>query len=737
MYKTFPFPGFGGGLNLRDGVDVVEENQALDALNVLFMTRGTVEERSGYAQLTIQEGANRYDSLTPFYKSDGTRQIVAGAGARLEGINTAGTVIASLATGITASPHFFRRFGGPTGEHLYISNGTDTVRRWDGAAFSTPTYVGTTPTGKFLGLSVTDNRLVNARFTGTTAGNNPSTVRFSDEGDPLSWDVTNYIDLTPGDGEAIMGVATWRDLTIVFKQSRFFVFYGNSVDDDGAPEFNYRPVDAGVGLVSPQALAVSEQGVYFLDRTGIYFTSGSQPERVSDAVRPIFHGDPSVYYTGGTLNDSAIGQTTMAYHDERLWLSFPSGVSAVNDKQLVFDPHEKWWTLYDLPAGPMINFRPADADELVFGYATGTKHLGRHVQGTYTADAMGETFINLVANPSGEAGVPTVQSSSGSSAGQPAATVVDTTLWSKVGTHASRYTVTRDDGAALAIRTATGTGGIPVTPGHFMAIRVSMHLDSTTGSVPLDNWKGRLQFYKSDGTSSAIASVIDGLISFSPPVGATQDFYVIGQVPSDGAFVSVVGFVDMPSGIVTAVIDLDAFMLVDLGTDFTGPVAASTLAADVPAYFDGSVGGTWLGAANASQSLLFLPAVGGKAINAFWQSGWFNYGTNAVKDIRESKIAGSGLVNIEFFRDYRQTASRSVQKELSPPVGFWNTGLLWDSGIMWGPSGGIQPKAVRKAVRGENFSIRFSNNVINRTFRVHRFVTHVREVRVPSVVKVR
>lgn len=521
-YKVFPFKGFGGGLNLRDGVDVVEETSAIDALNVLFLTRGTVEQRSGYARLTSVEGTNRYDSLTPFYKADGTRQIVAGAGARLEGLSSSGAVVSSLAAGISASPHYFQRFGGPTGEHLYIANGVDTVRRWDGAAFSTPTYVGVTPNGKFLGLSVTDNRLVNARFSGTTAGNNPSTVRFSDEGDPLGWGTTHYEDLTPGDGEEIMGIATWRDLVIVFKQSRFFVFYGNGVDDDGEPAFNYRPVDAGVGLVSPRALAVSEQGVYFLDRTGIYFTTGSQPERVSDAVRPIFHGGSSVYYTGGELNDAAIAQTTMAYHDERLWLSFPSGVSATNDKQLVFDPRDKWWTLYNFPAGPMMNFRPGDVDELVFGHSTGTKHLSRHVQGTYTADAMDQS----------------------------------------------------------------GAGGV--------------------------------------------------------------------------------------------------------------------------------------------------------AINAYWQSGWFNYGTLAVKDIRESVINGTGLVTVSFYRDYRQNPSRSVTKELSPPVGTYDSGLLYDTpGLVYGPSAIIQPKPIRKAIRGESLSVRFSNNVINRSFRIHRFATHIREVRVPSVVKVR
>jgi hypothetical protein len=518
-YKPIPFKGFGGGLNLRDGPDVVEEDQAIDALNVLFTTRGSVGQRSGYAKLTQAEGTNRYDSLAAFYQSTGTKQLVAGAGNRLEVLDTSGNVDFS-STLPTANPHYFQRFGGPTAEHIYIANGTDTVRRWTGSVFETPVYTGVTPDGKFLGLSVDDNRLVNARFNGNTAGDNPSTVRFSMEGDPTSWTSTHYEDLTPGDGEEIMGVATWRDQLIVFKQTKFFVFYGQSVDDEGEPEFNKRAVQAGVGLVAPGAIAVAEQGVYFLDRTGIYFTDGRQPTRVSDIVEPIFHGDSSVYYLGGELNDASIEDCTMVYHDERLWLSFPASASSTNNRQLVFDPHEKWWSLADFPAGPMCNFRPGNVEELVFGYAAGTKHIGRYVAGEYDADDM----------------------------------------------------------------TTTGTGGT--------------------------------------------------------------------------------------------------------------------------------------------------------AITARWQSGWFNYGQPVVKTIRESKISGIGLVTVTFYRDYRQDSSVVREVQLSPESALWDDGSLWDDGTLWGPSTIVSAKSVRKSIRGEVFSVGLSNDTINRAFKVHRLTTHVREARVPSVVRV-
>lgn len=519
-YRPFPYKGFGGGLNLRDSPEVVQEEEAINALNVLFTTRGAVKQRSGYAQLTASQGTNRYDSLTAFYKADGTKQIVAGAGNRLEALSAAGAVTATDATP-TASPHYFQRFGGPTAEHIYISNGTDTVRRWTGSIFETPSYSGVTPNGRFVGLSITDNRLVVARFSGATAGNNPSTVRFSNEGDPLTFGSTNYVDLTPGDGEEIMGVVSWRDLVVVFKQTKFFVFYGNSTDDDGDPVFNYRPVDAGVGLVASRAKAVAEQGIYFLDRSGIYFTTGAQAARVSDPVEPIFHGGASVYFTGGELNDGSITECTMAYHDGRLWLAYPGGSSNVNSRTLVFDPLMKWFTLYNIPAGPMAVFRPGNVDELIFGYASGSKHIGRHFEGsTYLADDMSQS----------------------------------------------------------------GTGG--------------------------------------------------------------------------------------------------------------------------------------------------------SAISALWQGGWFNYGVPAVKTIREAKLAGTGLVTVAFARDYRQSSPWSQQIQFSAAAVLWDSGALWDSGVLWGPTKTVSPKPLRKAIRGESFSLILTNSTINRTFQLQRLTTHLREVRIPSVVKV-
>lgn len=390
-YAPAPLEGFGAGLNLRDQPDVLESAQALDLLNVEFSERGAVTQRAGYAKFTDTELTNQPDSLAPFYKTDGTKRLVVGNGNRLDALDTTGASTHNVAT--TASPHFFTRFGGPAAERLYIANGTDNVRYYDGG-FTTPAYTGTAPDGKYLAVTPWDNRLLNARRVGTTGGDNPSSVRFSAPGDPHTFDADDWEDLLPGDGEEITGMVTWREFVLVFKETKFFVFYGTGVGVGGDDRLEYRTVSTGVGLIAPRALAVTDQGVFFLDRKGIYMTRGGNPQLVSGLIDPLFLGGPSPYFRSLPVNLGAVNVAAMTWWDQRLHIPIATGVSTTNDLMLVHDPRFGWWSLYSIPASAISVFRIGSAEELVFAYPTGENRIGRHKSldtSAYTADDMSIT----------------------------------------------------------------------------------------------------------------------------------------------------------------------------------------------------------------------------------------------------------------------------------------------------------------------------------------------------------
>lgn len=413
-YRPVLFAGFGGGLNLRDQPDVVDPAQAIDILNVTLTEKGALKLRDGFDNHTSSELTNRGWTVYPFYKSDGTNQLLVGCDTRLEAIATGGTVVAS-ATGLTTStrPWRFVRFGGPSLEAAFAGNGQNSCYRWNGAAWTTgvglATVNGSTganynmPKAGLLAVMPNTNRLVAAGFEGTADGpaaagvgavTNPSYVYFSDQGAPTTWQTTsnppttynNSLQFTPGDGERITAMVSWREFVFVFKESKFFVIYGESTAANGGPVFNYRTVDAGVGCVGANAVCVGRDGVYFLDRTGVYRTAGGPPEQVSDLIDPFFTGRISAYYQGGVFNHAQAALASLCWHEEKLYASVPVGAGTANSRVLVFDPRYGWWSLYDIPAAGLCSWKPGGGQPaLFFSYASGSKHIGKH-SSAYTTD---------------------------------------------------------------------------------------------------------------------------------------------------------------------------------------------------------------------------------------------------------------------------------------------------------------------------------------------------------------
>lgn len=393
-YQSLPFEGFGKGVNLVSKADAVDPAECVDVLNCLFSQRGAIESRPGYAALTGSELTNRVESLSPFYRASGTRELIAGCGSRLEAISAAGAIVSS-ATGLSGGPWDFTRFGKPNEEAVYAGNGTDSLRKWDGSNWTNPT-ITVDGAGAKAGIKAAStcilpawNRLVCGAFSTKTGGpggaeSSPSHVYFSEEGLPESFESTSYIQFTPGDGEKVQAVVTWREFVFVFKETKFFVITDQARDSENKPEFVFQTIETGVGLASPRAVCIHQTGVYFMSRSGIFRTTGSEPVLVSQLVEPIWSGDTSLFYRGGTLAYSAIQNCAMETWDEKIYLSFPT--SEANNRQLVYSPEDGWWSLLDLPASCLTTFRVENETELVFGYSSGEKKIGRH-KTSYTSDA--------------------------------------------------------------------------------------------------------------------------------------------------------------------------------------------------------------------------------------------------------------------------------------------------------------------------------------------------------------
>lgn len=389
----FPISAF-GGLNLVGDPEEVGLNGAIDMMNVDLDIRGRLRTRDGFDNFTAAVGANRYDGIGHIYRLGGNKQVLSSStgGSIYRVFDTTGAIVSSIAAIQPPYEIDFTRFGGPGAQVVYItSTGVDPVvgvgnanlpYKWDGAAWTlTPLNLGGVGNSPLqLEVKPSDNRLV-----GLFADSNYSRVGFSGAGVPETWGVNDYVDLTPGDGERISALAVWREFVFAFKETKFFVFGITSTSGTGTPTFNYRAVRMGIGNVGRNCVTSSPNGVYFVTRRGIYRTTGDAPVLVSRAIDPIFVGGASSAYTGGTLNPAYIARCQMTWSNERLYFAYPSGSSTVNDRLLVFDPERDYWLLWNIPVNSMTTFRVGDTEDLLFGYASGSNHLGRF-NSTFTTD---------------------------------------------------------------------------------------------------------------------------------------------------------------------------------------------------------------------------------------------------------------------------------------------------------------------------------------------------------------
>jgi hypothetical protein len=334
------------GLDLR--TDPGDSRGAIDAQNVT-LERGRVRTRDGGALFFTLPVAEAPVFMKLFNRPSAPHLIVISSSSpnTAYAITTAGVTVASVALGGSNDTYSGVAIGTPTASFFYVKAAAGATRRWDGAAWGAP--AGFDATARLIGLSPTDNRLV--QFLPASGGCKAS---FSDPGAPETFGANNYVLLTPGDGEEIQAAEVFNNQLFVFKQTKFFVFYGNSTDSAGNPIFNYRVVDTGVGVTQSGAKAAassvcaSPSGIYFLANDGIYRTTGGPPVKVSGALDPWFGGYTLPFFATAPWLGPQSRDGRVEWLDGKVYVSLTptSNVGIV----FVLDEATGAWTLWQFGA---------------------------------------------------------------------------------------------------------------------------------------------------------------------------------------------------------------------------------------------------------------------------------------------------------------------------------------------------------------------------------------------------
>jgi hypothetical protein len=170
----------------------------------------------------------------------------------------------------------------------------------------------------------------------------PSRISWSGGGtnvDKFNWRYGGgYIDIDKDAGDEVTGLIEYQDSFIVFKERSVWQITLSASGELVVP--TVKMLIRGVGAVSHRTIQHVENDVFFLSRKGV-FTIGNEPNylnvlrtnEVSARIRPLF----------STLTPTQLQSACAVYQDNKYRLSFPSGGSTKNNKEVVYDRERMAW----------------------------------------------------------------------------------------------------------------------------------------------------------------------------------------------------------------------------------------------------------------------------------------------------------------------------------------------------------------------------------------------------------
>lgn len=163
----------------------------------------------------------------------------------------------------------------------------------------------------------------------------PSTVQFSDIGEPESVQPQNNFDIRTNDGDFLTGMKSAFSQLFFFKNNSFHVLQGNSPQN-----FVVNPLSDQYGCISNRAVATYQNYLMFLDKKGVCLYNGAQVAIASTKIDPLL----------SQMNiNAAKNKAWMIHNKERnqVWCGIPVNGSTLINRVLVYDYLLNSWTHFD------------------------------------------------------------------------------------------------------------------------------------------------------------------------------------------------------------------------------------------------------------------------------------------------------------------------------------------------------------------------------------------------------
>lgn len=269
-WRYFRQRDFTGGENRQLLPDFLQPNQLLIAKNCVMTGEGVLETRTGKSAIYSTPLAAGITSVHRYAKEDGSKYILIQSGTVLYVYAYDGTTVFSTPTPLATSLNAAKLRSVVWKDKLYLTNGVDVVKVYDGSSLAT--LAGSPPKSTIIKVYGSRLYLVDVA--------NPNNIRFSDLEDPTTWDALNVIKVRDGDGDVIVGLSPQPGGLVIFKNRTAWPLYGTSLVDFRIPE---TPM-SNIGCAAQDTIL--DEGI-MLGHNNIYSFSLNGVEPVSDTHRGI------------------------------------------------------------------------------------------------------------------------------------------------------------------------------------------------------------------------------------------------------------------------------------------------------------------------------------------------------------------------------------------------------------------------------------------------------------------
>jgi len=359
--SSFQFVDFGKGLDLYTRDIKIKENEAAIATNVWSVGKNSLKKRPGYKLMAEVAGAGQVDGIGTYYNAS-VRELLVMAGGKLYKIESGTATQIGSTTWTSGLKTDFCQAGGK----LYIQNGTDALREYNG------TTITDTTNGK------AGKACIFYKGSLWTFGNSANLTQLFRSGTDTSLgDFTYNVTTNPlatsvyvgkNDGQNITGLFKHQDYLYITKENSIWSV-SQAIDESGT--ISLELIDSSRGCVSHQTIDSVDNDIFFFNDVGM-FAFGYEPN-ITNQIRSnivSLRVDPEIK----TIQKDRLDDIAGIYYDNHYYLSYTSGGASANDTILNYDRQRLGWWKWNIGANCFSEYKGDDGySRLYFGSSTDGK----------------------------------------------------------------------------------------------------------------------------------------------------------------------------------------------------------------------------------------------------------------------------------------------------------------------------------------------------------------------------